>query len=102
MIGGGERFFLIVRLVLFVAYLGLLYASGVMFGLIGIAVAGLFFSLASNFAAARWIAGVWGIDNMATAFFRPFLFGGAPRNGSAKDGAFKNQAALRARLEPAE
>ena len=97
MIGGGERFFLIVRLVLFVVYLGLLYVSGVTFGLIGIAAAGLVFSLASNYAAARWIAGAWGIDNMATAFFRPFLFGGAP-----KAGAFANSAALRARLEPAE
>lgn len=92
MIGGGERFFLIARLVLFVAYLGLLYGLGQAYGLIGIAAAGLAFSVASNWIAARWIAGVWGIDVMATAFFRPFLLGGRPRAG----------APLRPRLEPAE
>ena len=92
MIGGGERFFLIARLVLFVFYLALLYAMGRHFGLIGIAAAGLIFSIASNYAAARWIASVWGIDNMATAFFRVFLLGGRP-------GA---RTALRPRLEPAE
>ncbi|MFC3695240.1 lipopolysaccharide biosynthesis protein [Chenggangzhangella methanolivorans] len=92
MIGGGERFFLIARLVLFVLYLGLLYVMGQAFGLIGIAGAGLIFSIASNYAAARWIASVWGIDNMATAFLRPFLLGGRPGG----------QTTLRARLEPAE
>lgn len=81
MIGGGERFFLIARMILFVVYLGLLYALGRTFGLIGIATAGLLFSVASNLAAARWIAGAWGIDNMATAFFRPFMFGGARQGG---------------------
>lgn len=82
MIGGGERFFLIARTILFVIYLGLLYGLGRQFGLIGIATAGLVFSVASNCAAARWIASVWGIDNMATAFFRPFLLGGGPRRGA--------------------
>lgn len=77
MIGGGERFFLIVRTILFVVYLGALYLLGRTYGLIGIAWANLMFSVASNYAAARWIAGAWGIDNMATAFFRPFLLGGA-------------------------
>lgn len=92
MIGGGERYFLIARLILFVVYLGLLYLLGPAFGLIGIAAAGLLFSVASNWVAARWIAGVWGIDVMATAFFRPFLLGGRPRDG----------AQLRPRLEAAE
>lgn len=91
MIGGGERFFLIARSILFVAYLGLLYLLGTSFGLIGIATAGLLLSVASNIAAARWIANEWGIDNMATAYFRPFLFGGARASGP-----------LRARLEAAE
>lgn len=81
MIGGGERFFLIARSILFVAYLGLLYLLGRSYGLIGIATAGLLLSVASNLAAARWIAGAWGIDNMATAYFRPFMFGGARTGG---------------------
>lgn len=92
MIGGGERFFLIARSILFVFYLVLLYALGHAFGLIGIAGAGLAFSVASNYVAARWIAGVWGIDVMATAFFRPFLLGSAPRESGI----------VRPRLEPAE
>lgn len=92
MIGGGERYFLIARLFLFVGYLGLLYLLGQAWGLIGIACAGLLFSTASNIAAARWIAGVWRIDNMATAFFRPFLFGGPP----------KSRLKSAPRMEPAE
>lgn len=78
MIGGGERFFLIARALLFVLYLGLLYGLGRFGGLMGIAVAGLIFSTASNLAAWYWIRLKWRIDNMATAFIRPFLFGGAP------------------------
>ncbi len=76
MIGGGERFFLIARAILFVLYLGLLYGLGRYGGLMGIAVAGLLFNVASNVAAQRWILRKWGIDNMATAYFRPFLLGG--------------------------
>ncbi|WP_020180166.1 lipopolysaccharide biosynthesis protein [Methylopila sp. M107] len=96
MIGGGEKFFLIVRSVMFVVYLGLLWQLGRTFGLIGIASAGLLFAVASNLAAARWIAGAWGIDNMATAFIRPFMFGGAPRASDAPNTRF------RASMEAAE
>lgn len=91
MIGGGERFFLIARSGLFVIYLGLLFLLGKNFGLIGIATAGLLLSVASNIAAARWIASEWGIDNMATAYFKPFMFGGERAGGP-----------LRTRLEAAE
>ncbi len=94
MIGGGERFFLIARSMMFVVYLGLLWLLGRNFGLIGIASAGLLLAIASNWAAARWIAGAWGIDNMATAFFRPFLFGGA--------GAKAREIRLQTRFEAAE
>jgi len=83
MIGGGERFFLIARAVLFVLYLGLLYGLARVGGLMGIAIAGLVFSAASNLAAWYWIKQKWRIDNMATAFFRPFLFGGAPEAETA-------------------
>lgn len=83
MIGGGERYFLIARGVLFVAYLGLLYALGITYGLIGVTFAGLAFTAASNFVAARWIARVQGIDVMATSFFRPFPFGPPTRGRTA-------------------
>jgi len=85
MIGGGERFFLIARAALFIAYLALLAGLGQAFGLIGIAAAGLAFSVASNCVAARWIAGVWGVDVMATSFFlsrralKPAAHSGMPR-----------------------
>lgn len=77
MIGGGERFFLIARAVIFVFYLGLLYGLAQIGGLMGIAVAGLCMTLASNLAAWHWIKRKYAIDNMATAFFRPFIFTGA-------------------------
>ncbi len=76
MIGGGERFFLIARAVIFVFYLGLLYGLAQIGGLMGIAIAGLFMTLASNLAAWHWIKRKYAIDNMATAFFRPFIFTG--------------------------
>jgi O-antigen/teichoic acid export membrane protein len=76
MIGGGERFFLIARGVIFVFYLGLLYGLAQIGGLMGIAIAGLFMTLASNLAAWHWIKRKYAIDNMATAFFRPFIFAG--------------------------
>lgn len=76
MIGGGERFFLIARTVIFVFYLGLLYGLAQIGGLMGIAIAGLFMTLASNLAAWHWIKRKYAIDNMATAFFRPFIFTG--------------------------
>jgi O-antigen/teichoic acid export membrane protein len=94
MIGGGERFFLIARAIMFVIYLGLLYTLARVGGLMGIAIAGLIFSTASSLAAWYWIKQKWRIDNMATAFFRPFLFGGVPEDkpdplppGRASEGA---------------
>jgi O-antigen/teichoic acid export membrane protein len=94
MIGGGERFFLIARAIMFVIYLGLLYGLALVGGLMGIAIAGLIFSTASSLAAWYWIKQKWRIDNMATAFFRPFLFGGTPQDktdplppGRASEGA---------------
>jgi hypothetical protein len=65
-----------------VLYLGLLYGLARVGGLMGIAIAGLIFSTASNLAAWYWIKRKWRIDNMATAFIRPFLFGGAPGAGT--------------------
>jgi O-antigen/teichoic acid export membrane protein len=79
MIGGGERFFLIARTVIFVFYLGLLYGLAQIGGLMGIAIAGLFMTLASNLAAWHWIKRKYAIDNMATAFFRPFIFTGSKK-----------------------
>jgi O-antigen/teichoic acid export membrane protein len=83
MIGGGERFFLIARAIMFVIYLGLLYGLARVGGLMGIAIAGVIFNTASSLAAWYWIKRKWRIDNMATAFFRPFLLGGAPQDKTA-------------------
>jgi O-antigen/teichoic acid export membrane protein len=91
MIGGGERFFLIARSFLFVVYLGGLYGLGSLYGLIGIAVAGLLLNVASNVAATDWIKRKWGIDNMATAFFRPFLLSSAPDLNSPSHLALNDQ-----------
>jgi len=80
MIGGGERFFLAVRSILFVAYLGLLYVLASLFGLPGVAVASVLFTVTSNLAATVWVMDRWRIDNMATAFFKPVSWrGGAAR-----------------------
>lgn len=87
MIGGGERFFLIARAVIFIFYLGLLYGLAQIGGLMGIAIAGLFMTLASNLAAWHWIRRKYAIDNMATAFFRPFAFAGAPPPTTIQSGA---------------
>lgn len=82
MIGGGERYFLGARAVLFVFYLGLLYWLGSIGGLMGIAIAGVIFNTALNLVAWHWVKSRWGVDNMATAFIRPFLFGGRPADKS--------------------
>lgn len=76
MIGGGERYFLAARSVVFVAYLGLLAALGYHWGLVGIAVASLVSTIVTNLVATVWIMHKWGIDNMATAVLRPFLLFG--------------------------
>jgi O-antigen/teichoic acid export membrane protein len=73
MIGGGERFFLIARSSLFVAYLALLYWLSSLFGLTGVAIASVLFNVSSNLAANLWVIHHLGIDNMATAFFRPMI-----------------------------
>jgi O-antigen/teichoic acid export membrane protein len=73
MIGGGERFFLVIRSVLFVAYLGVLYLLAAWFGLPGVAIASVLFTLSSNLGATIWVMKRWGIDNMATAFFQPIV-----------------------------
>ena len=83
MIGGGERFFLIARAVIFVFYLGLLYGLAQIGGLMGIAIASLIMTLATNLAAWHWIKRKYAIDNMATAFFRPFVFTGLARSAPA-------------------
>jgi O-antigen/teichoic acid export membrane protein len=71
MIGGGERYFLVARSAIFIVYLGLLYWLGSLFGLTGIAIASVLLSVSTNLAATFWVIDHWGIDNMATAFFRP-------------------------------
>lgn len=73
MIGGGERYFLIGRSILFVFYLGLLFGLAKLDGLMGIAIAGLLMNVASNLIATIWVMRRWRIDNMATAFLKPFL-----------------------------
>ena len=86
MIGGGERYFLIGRSILFVFYLALLYGLARVYGLMGIAVAGLSMNVASNLIATVWVMRRWTIDNMATAVLRPFLLFDARRNNRAEAG----------------
>ncbi|SIR07374.1 MULTISPECIES: lipopolysaccharide biosynthesis protein [unclassified Bosea (in: a-proteobacteria)] len=78
MIGGGERYFLGARAILFVFYIGLLWWLGSIGGLMGIAIASVIFTVALNLVAWHWVKSRWGVDNMASAFIRPFLFGGRP------------------------
>jgi O-antigen/teichoic acid export membrane protein len=75
MIGGGERYFLVARSAVFVVYLALLYWMATHFGLVGIAIASVLLCISTNLAATFWVVDYWGIDNMATAFFKPL----APR-----------------------
>lgn len=71
MIGGGERYFLIARSAIFILYLVLLYWLASLYGLSGIAIASVLLSVSTNLAATFWVIDHWGIDNMATAFFKP-------------------------------
>jgi O-antigen/teichoic acid export membrane protein len=68
MVGGGERYYLSYRTVLFAPYIVCLVGSGWIAGLDGVAVTSLAFVLIENVIAARWCRRVKGVDLRATSF----------------------------------
>lgn len=72
MIGGGERYFLISRSLVFVVYLVALALLGINFGMIGIAVAGLVQGLAVLIICRNWTLQHVGVDTMATTALGQF------------------------------
>ncbi|ADZ72335.1 lipopolysaccharide biosynthesis protein [Polymorphum gilvum] len=72
MIGGGERYLLAMRSVVFVVYLGVLGGLGFTLGLAGVAFAGWFQLLAVHLLSRRWVIRRWSVDNAATAIL-PYL-----------------------------
>lgn len=67
MIGGGERYLLFLRCVVFGFYVLLLFGLGKWLGLTGIAIAGWAQLLAVHLFSRRWVMRRWQVDNMATA-----------------------------------
>lgn len=72
MIGGGERYFLISRSLVFVVYLVALALLGINFGMIGIAAAGLVQGLAVLIICRNWTLQHVGVDTMATTALGQF------------------------------
>nr|WP_286175724.1 lipopolysaccharide biosynthesis protein [Labrenzia sp. CE80] len=70
MIGGGEKYILGARAVVFIFYLGLLALLGYWFGLVGIAIASITQLTVVHLIARRWAIRRWSVDNMATAIFK--------------------------------
>ena len=67
MIGGGESYLLKMRSVVFVFYVGLLFALGLNFGLAGVAVSGWIQLIVVHLLSRRWVLKHWRVDNMATS-----------------------------------
>ncbi|TNC15795.1 lipopolysaccharide biosynthesis protein [Methylobacterium terricola] len=68
-IGGGERYILGANAVLFSAYAVLLCLVAVPFGILGVAVANVGWTVVINLVLARWVRRHWNVDSRATAFF---------------------------------
>ncbi len=68
-IGGGERYILISNAVLFSVYAVLLCLVAVPFGILGVAVANVCWTIVINLVLARWVRANWNVDSRATAFF---------------------------------
>ncbi|WP_417770398.1 lipopolysaccharide biosynthesis protein [Stappia sp.] len=73
MVGGGERYYLSYRTMLFGPYVACLIGSGWFAGLDGVALTSLAFVLIENVIAARWCLGVKGVDLRASSFRRAHL-----------------------------
>jgi O-antigen/teichoic acid export membrane protein len=68
-IGGGERYILISNAILYSVYAVLLCLVAVPFGIMGVAVANVGWTIVINLVLARWVRANWDIDSRATAFF---------------------------------
>jgi O-antigen/teichoic acid export membrane protein len=76
-IGGGERYILICNAVLFSIYAVLLCLVAVPFGILGVAVANVTWTVVVNLVLARWVRANWNVDSRATAFFTRRAWGPA-------------------------
>ncbi|NBN79401.1 lipopolysaccharide biosynthesis protein [Microvirga tunisiensis] len=90
MIGGGERYFLWMRSLIFVVYIAALILFGVYFGMIGIAVVGLVHSFVILLLCRNWTLAHVGVDNMATTVIAAIRHwrgrGGPEAAGERSDG----------------
>lgn len=86
MVGGGERYYLSYRTVLFGPYVACLVASGWVAGLDGVALVSLAFVLIENVVAARWCRRVKGVDLRASSFRRAHLVAFAGGSAAALEG----------------
>ncbi|AWN46474.1 polysaccharide biosynthesis associate [Methylobacterium terrae] len=77
-IGGGERYILVSNAVLFSGYAVLLCLVAVPFGILGVAVANVAWTIVINLVLARWVRRHWNVDSRATAFFTRRAWGLAP------------------------
>ncbi|WP_346900483.1 lipopolysaccharide biosynthesis protein [uncultured Roseibium sp.] len=68
MIGGGEKYLLAMRSVVFVFYIGALALLGFEYGLAGVAIAGWVQLVAVHLLSRRWVMRRWHMDNAATSF----------------------------------
>ncbi len=68
-IGGGERYILVANAALFSVYAVLLCLVAVPFGILGVAVANVVWTVVINLVLARWVRAHWDVDSRATAFF---------------------------------
>lgn len=66
MIGGGERYFLAMRSVVFAVYVAALVVLGIYLGMAGVAIAGLVHGLAVLVICRNWTLKHVGVDTMAT------------------------------------
>lgn len=69
-IGGGEKFMLAYRSVLFAIYIPIMLVMGYVYGMIGIALAGFFYQFSTSLIGAYWTRKNWNINVMASSFLR--------------------------------
>ncbi|TGE00812.1 lipopolysaccharide biosynthesis protein [Methylobacterium nonmethylotrophicum] len=86
-IGGGERYILLSNAALFSIYAVLLCLVAVPFGILGVAVANVAWTIVINLVLARWVRRNWDVDSRATAFFTRRAWGMAPAGHAAPQAA---------------
>ncbi|MTI43836.1 O-antigen/teichoic acid export membrane protein [Roseibium hamelinense] len=67
MIGGGEKYLLYSRSLVFVSYIGLLALLSWKFGLAGVAFASIYKLVMVHMVSRHWAIKHWSVDNMATS-----------------------------------